>query len=161
MFSKKENLHFDYEENIHMSSIKYKENSYWHDYIRKSSHTDCIFHFLHKVGAKLKVCIQVLLTLSKSLEFFYRSSSEGSENMWRGWLPLSQFVTEEFLNVEGEMYQLQQEDQKAQFGGWQEDLLTDLPSGLCTLKPALRARVAPRDFVAWCLQNSTVGFIKG
>ena len=81
--------------------------------------------------------------------------------MWRGWLPLSQYVTEEFLNVEGEMNQLQQEDVKAQFGGWQEDFLTDLPSGLCTLKPALRARVAPRDFVAWCLQNSTVKFIKG
>ena len=113
------------------------------------------------MGAKLKVSIQGMLILSKYLEFVYRSSSEGSENMWRGWLPVPQYVTEEFLNVEGKMNQLQQEDVKAQLGGWQDDLLTDLPSGLCSLKPALRARIAPRDFVAWCLQNSTVEFIKG
>lgn len=139
----------------HMSSKEYKDNSYSHDlYLLIISHCLCI-SFPTRNGCKANP------TLSKDLEFVYRSNSEGSDNMWRGWLSVSQYATEEFLNMEGEMNQLQQEDVKAQFGGWQEDLTTDLPSGLCTLKPALRAWVAPRDFVAWCLQNSTIECIKG
>lgn len=78
------------------------------------------------------------------------------EQMWRGWLSMTQFLMDQTLSVEEEMVQLQIEEEKAQLGGWQgttTGLTTDLSSFSST-------RIAPRDLLAWRLRTSAVQFMR-